>query len=67
VVTAVVEVCEWWPERDAPATSVSGEGCANPATVSVGTRESWHLCGACAALPRFRRMKRRPLNREATR
>lgn len=52
------ELCWWWPERDAPATGVDGQGCNNTAVLSIGARENWHLCESCAALPRFRRMRR---------
>lgn len=51
----MTELCEWNPE--AGRGSYEGEGCPNPAAVSVGHQGSWHLCDSCAALPRFKRYK----------
>ena len=51
-----VELCEWWPAQDAPATGAPGEGCGNRAVLSVGTSTNWHLCDDCRKLPRFRRL-----------
>lgn len=51
------ELCEWWPERNAPASGIPGEGCQNTATLSVGKANNWHLCPGCRNLPSFRRMK----------
>lgn len=51
-----VEMCEWWPERDEPASGRPGESCVNPAEWSVGVSTNWHLCGSCAAHLRFKRM-----------
>ncbi len=56
------ELCDWWPERDGAAVAGEG-GCGSAATVSVGATENWHLCGSCAVLPRFKRMKRRDLKK----
>ncbi len=59
-----VEMCEWWPEKDRPATGAGDEGCRNESTVSVGKATNWHLCDSCAALPRFKRLTARvPLRR----
>jgi len=59
---------EWDPSNNCLATSVCGKyvGCGNAATVSVGTgKTNDHLCESCAALPTFRRMRRRvPLRKE---
>lgn len=54
-----VELCEWWPAQNKPATGAPGEQCPNPATVSVGLRNNWHLCDSCASLPAFARKRRR--------
>lgn len=58
-----MSMCEWDPERDAPAEMRIDEwderGHA-PATVVVGSgRNNWHLCASCADLPRFRRFRAR--------
>lgn len=53
------ELCEWWPERNEPATGIPGQGCIDTAVISVGATKNWHLCDSCAALPEFRRMSRR--------
>jgi hypothetical protein len=35
-------------------------GCPNEATLSVGSgKNNWHLCESCAAMPEFRRYRRR--------
>lgn len=62
----MTELCEWRPGDDEPSKEVWRDGkwvvvpgnCPNVATEVVGTRDCWHLCASCAALPRFRRMKR---------
>lgn len=57
-----VELCEWDPERDEPALQSPGGarfGCRRPATVSVGADGRWHLCDSCAALPEFKRYRKR--------
>lgn len=60
----MIELCEWWPVGDRSATGRPGERCPNPATLSVGTKNNWHVCDSCAALPRFKRLRRRvPLRR----
>lgn len=49
--------CEWDPagNRPAPHGPTHAE-----ATLSVGTgTNNWHLCASCAALPRFKRLRRR--------
>jgi hypothetical protein len=52
--------CEWDPVAREP--SEIGKGCRRAATVSVGSRNSIHLCASCASLPEFRRYRvRRPL------
>lgn len=53
------ELCEWWPDGDGPATGRDGEYCPNEAVWSVGRAENWHLCESCAALPRFKPLRRR--------
>ncbi len=69
--TADVEMCDWWPEQNKPAEGIPGpgatwrsrSGCPNQATLSVGVSNNGHLCGSCADLPRFKRMKRRDLKK----
>ena len=66
---AMTELCEWNPERDEPATEVKSThqrwGCIRPAIWAVGSANKWHLCDYCAALPRFKRLRKRiPLDRE---
>lgn len=63
------ERCEWDPDRNAPALEIDGHpelgysGCPNRATLSVGIY-NWHLCARCAALPFFKRLRKRmPLRR----
>lgn len=54
--------CEWNPTADRP--SQSGDPPHADATVSLGADGDWHLCEACAALPRFARFRtRKPLRR----
>ncbi len=62
----MMEHCEWDPENDAlavmacPQLHLPAQGCTNEATVSLGTgRKNIHLCESCAALPRFKRFRRR--------
>lgn len=56
-----VEICEWDPERDRPATArLDGSerrGCPNPAVFCVGADGDWHLCETCSSLPRFSRFR----------
>lgn len=60
-----MSLCEYNPEKKAPATLLPSEGdCKNEATVSVGAAGEWHLCDSCAALPFFKRLRKRtPLKR----
>jgi len=38
----------------------AGDSHRAEATISVGTgKNNWHLCASCAALPRFKRLRRR--------
>jgi hypothetical protein len=62
--------CEWNPHTKSLAQRRwAGDryvysGCANEATLSVGADGKYHLCESCAALPEFRRYRRRvPLKR----
>lgn len=58
--------CEWDPDLKKPARAESG--CKRSAVFGVGTgRNNFHLCESCAALPRFKRFKKRPLTRCADR
>lgn len=58
--------CEWSPADNRPAL-YSGDSHKAEATISVGTgKNNWHLCASCAALPRFKRLRRRvPLGEQA--
>jgi hypothetical protein len=57
-----VDHCEWNPTDNCAAGSSDEHYLATVAKVSVGTGAgNFHVCDACAALPRFSRMKRRPL------
>ena len=58
--------CEWDPITQTPANNE--HGCPNVATVSLGSGRKnpkmgeyicWHLCESCAALPRFKRFRKR--------
>ena len=49
--------CEWDPELAVAAGLDSG--CQRPAAVIVGADGQWRLCSECAALPTFKRFKRR--------
>ena len=51
------DTCEWDPGREAPATHFGP--CYNEAVWSVGANGEWHLCHSCAALPRFKRFRKR--------
>jgi len=48
--------CEWNPDANRPAYDDEVHA---PADVIVGRAGRWRLCEACAALPEFRRYKRR--------
>jgi hypothetical protein len=52
-------VCEWDPEENAPG--YVGDAHNAPADVVVGSNGEWHLCSSCAALPRFKRYRKRRL------
>ena len=58
-------LCEWNPAANR-GRFAHEDACSKPATVSVGTTLSnnYHLCPDCAALPRFRRFKKRVLKQE---
>ena len=64
--SAVGDRCEWDPERNVPADyipvgagMVDYLGCPNDATLVVGADGKWRLCAECAALPRFKRFRKR--------
>lgn len=50
-----MSACEWHPAESRPATV--DDPSHGEATVSVGANGQWHLCAACAALPRFARYR----------
>lgn len=49
--------CEWNPDENRAA--VTGDKCHGDAELSVGADGKWHLCRSCAALPRFKKFRRR--------
>lgn len=60
--------CEWDPGNDRPAQGVPTDrvswytdytGCDRKAVLIVGGGGKWRLCGLCAALPRFKRFRKR--------
>jgi hypothetical protein len=63
--TEMYHLCEWDPVRGEPANYFDhGEwvehlGCDNQSTLSVGANGKWHLCESCAALPEFKRYRKR--------
>lgn len=64
-----MEICEWNPKTHHPAMiqysarlPKEGQriGCTNEAVLSVGTGQfNFHLCESCAALPEFKRKRKR--------
>ena len=60
------DLCEWDPRRNAPAQGIpvpggyeGYTGCKARATMFVGANGAWRLCDGCAALPRFKRYRKR--------
>lgn len=51
--------CEWNPGADRPARAGDAHNSTTPAALLVGADGNWRLCALCAALPRFRRFRRR--------
>lgn len=52
--------CEWNFKYHRPATDPGSDGdCENEATLCLGKRITWHLCGACSKDPAFARIRRR--------
>lgn len=57
----MMDPCEWNPEENRAAFE---NECHDHATVIVGADGDWRLCEKCAALPEFKRFrKRRPTQR----
>lgn len=54
---AEMERCKYDPENNAIREYPNAPGCANVATLEVGTKDELWLCASCAALPRFKRHK----------
>lgn len=55
--------CEWSPERGGPAYTTDEHHWTTPATMIVGANGKWRLCSSCAALPAFKRhRKRKPIS-----
>lgn len=53
-----LDVCEWFPRENRPKRSDDEHH--GWAVWSMGTgKPTWHLCESCAALPEFKRLKRR--------
>lgn len=56
--------CEWDPGEGRAARRDDAHYLATEAVVSVGNGAgNFHVCLACASLPRFAKFKRRPLSR----
>lgn len=55
--------CEWNPVADELSYDTDAHYRQAPAEVIVGANGQYRLCSACAALPRFRRFKKRPIVR----
>jgi hypothetical protein len=57
------DMCEWDPEESQPARYIPGTdqhwGCPNDAEIIVGAKGQWRLCESCAALPEFKRFRKR--------
>jgi hypothetical protein len=51
-----MERCDY--SRDRKAAAFEDEGCWNEAVVSLADGH-WHLCAECAALPEFKRYRKR--------
>lgn len=51
--------CEWNPDRNKPLYWDKHRQSHAEAEVVVGADGQWHLCASCAALPRFKRYRRR--------
>lgn len=49
--------CEWDPVNNRAHDGVIG--CPSEAEISVGANGQWHLCEECAALPQFKRFRKR--------
>lgn len=59
------DLCEWDPERRRHA--IDGLGCGKEATQLAGSDGRWRLCGSCAALPVFKRLRKRvPIRRRGS-
>lgn len=59
--------CEWNPETNRPAEFGDRHFNDAHATVIVGGQINYRLCDSCAALPNFKRMKKRvPIERKAS-
>ena len=60
--------CEWDPVAGVPSSVLRGRlilGCGNRAELIVGANGKWRLCASCAALPKFKRFrKRKPIARQ---
>lgn len=56
--TYEISRCGYLPDVGERAENPGG-GCQNTATVILGYRDEYYLCGECAALPRFKRFKYR--------
>jgi hypothetical protein len=56
---AIPDGCEWDPETGTAALACDRHAMTTPATVIVGSNGAWRLCDSCAALPEFRRLRRR--------
>ena len=59
VMNSTFDGCEWDPEKSRPATDADEHYRTTPARVIVGADGQWRLCTECAALPHFKRFKKR--------
>ena len=51
--------CEWNPSENRAAYDIDDHYLNTPARVIVGADGQWRLCESCAALPRFKRFRKR--------
>lgn len=57
LVSDVPDPCEWHPGAEGGRLSRGSDPFHSRAEVAVGAGRSYHLCRACAALPRFKRFR----------
>lgn len=52
-----LDPCDWDPDRQGPARANTPHH--GWAVWGVGMKGGWHLCESCAALPTFKRLRKR--------